>query len=240
MADSTTNYGLVKPYGSEKVDIAVINGNMDIIDTALNGLKNDLQTETDNLKEDIGDEVVRMALVEQTLGYITKNLLRNNCITATENGVTATVNDDGSITLTGRNTSGSDFVIFNNFETGSIDSSTQYDNNKKFYPNGKYLVSGGTYECGIQICTSSDNLTAPVKAVTHGSQTLYVIKDVDKYVWTRLLIRSGANFSTPATIYPMICRSEITDNVYEQYKPTIVDRLAALEERLAALEGGAV
>lgn len=37
MADNTNNYGLVKPTGSEKVDIAVINGNMDKIDAALAG-----------------------------------------------------------------------------------------------------------------------------------------------------------------------------------------------------------
>ena len=35
MASSTTNLGLVKPAYNEAADVAVINGNMDIIDTAV-------------------------------------------------------------------------------------------------------------------------------------------------------------------------------------------------------------
>ena len=35
MATTTTNYGLTKPAGTDKYDISVQNGNMDIIDTKL-------------------------------------------------------------------------------------------------------------------------------------------------------------------------------------------------------------
>lgn len=38
MADSTTHYGLTKPLGTEYYNVSVPNGNMDKIDTALNGL----------------------------------------------------------------------------------------------------------------------------------------------------------------------------------------------------------
>ncbi len=235
MADNTKNYGLVKPAAIEKVDIAVINGNMDKIDAALN----DVKTGADFLEELIEEEISRITLAEQTLGCSAKNLLRNNCNTATKNDVTATVNDDGSITLSGANTAGSDFVIFYNLETGSADSNTQFVNNKKFLPNGRYFVSGGVTGCGIQVCVSPDNLTAPVKATAYASKETFTITDIDKYVWGRLIISNNADFSTPVTIYPMIRRSEITDDTYEPYKPSVEERLAALEEKLTALEGGA-
>lgn len=38
MATQTPNYGLSKPAGTDPVDISVLNGNADIIDTALHGL----------------------------------------------------------------------------------------------------------------------------------------------------------------------------------------------------------
>lgn len=38
MATTTPNYGLTKPAGTDPVDISVLNGNADIIDTALHGL----------------------------------------------------------------------------------------------------------------------------------------------------------------------------------------------------------
>ena len=40
MATQTTNYNLVKPSYDENADIAVVNGNMDIIDTKINELNN--------------------------------------------------------------------------------------------------------------------------------------------------------------------------------------------------------
>lgn len=35
MATNTTNYNLIKPDGTEKIDVSVINDNIDIIDTTL-------------------------------------------------------------------------------------------------------------------------------------------------------------------------------------------------------------
>lgn len=40
MSTNTTNYNLVKPDYSEAADVAVINGNMDIIDTQLKSVSN--------------------------------------------------------------------------------------------------------------------------------------------------------------------------------------------------------
>ncbi|MBN7773160.1 hypothetical protein [Clostridium aminobutyricum] len=49
MATKTANYNLVKPLGKEKVDVDVINANMDAIDTAMKGLDNSKVTVANNL-----------------------------------------------------------------------------------------------------------------------------------------------------------------------------------------------
>lgn len=47
MAVETTNLGLVKPSGNEAPDIAVINGNMDLLDTEIYNLKNQFEFDSD-------------------------------------------------------------------------------------------------------------------------------------------------------------------------------------------------
>ena len=163
--------------------------------------------------------------------------MQNNYNSHTYKGVTATINADKSVTLSGSNTSDGDFVLLLNFGTGHT--TNQFTNNKKFIPNGKYIVSGGNPQCAIQVCASNDNTasTTSIKAQTSTGSPAFTITDSDKYVWFRLLIRAGANFSTPVTIYPMIRPAEITDGTYEPYKPSVEERLVALEEKLAILEG---
>ncbi|MDE5853983.1 MAG: hypothetical protein K2H19_02855 [Ruminococcus sp.] len=41
-------------------------------------------------------------------------------------------------------------------------------------------------------------------ATSYGSDVAFTIDDSHKYVWFRLLVRSGANFSEPETVYPMV------------------------------------
>lgn len=48
MATNTTNYGLVKPAGTEKYDIAVQNGNMDKIDAQMKKNADDIAKKTDD------------------------------------------------------------------------------------------------------------------------------------------------------------------------------------------------
>ncbi|WMI80893.1 hypothetical protein [Anaerotignum sp. MB30-C6] len=59
MAQYTTNYNLVKPADNETADIAVINANMDKIDTAIAEAGNNPQLEADvaEIKQDVGTTV---------------------------------------------------------------------------------------------------------------------------------------------------------------------------------------
>lgn len=64
MATTTPNYGLSKPAGTDPVDISVLNGNADIIDTALHELdegKAD-QTALDELETEVGSKADQSAL----------------------------------------------------------------------------------------------------------------------------------------------------------------------------------
>lgn len=54
MSTNTTNYNLVKPDYSEAADIAVINGNMDIIDTAMKNNATDITSLTSS-KQNVTD-----------------------------------------------------------------------------------------------------------------------------------------------------------------------------------------
>ena len=49
MASNTTNYNLVKPDYSDTADIAVINGNMDIIDSTMKTNATNIESKQDSL-----------------------------------------------------------------------------------------------------------------------------------------------------------------------------------------------
>lgn len=202
----------------------------------LSGLENYDDTE---IKAKIAKTDEQVDLNRSTLGYQRKNFLINNCTTTTKSGVTATVNAAKSITLTGSNTSGSAFVLYMSMQTGNAGTaSSQYVDNKKWIPNGNYILSGSTVGANIQIRLAEiENSEGELVSSSNGGETTFTVTDVHKYVWLRVLITSNADFgSDGVTIYPMLRYAEITDDTYEPYKPSVEERLAALEEKLAVLE----
>ena len=56
MANFTTNYNLQKPFPSEKVDVNVINQNMDVIDTNLKNIADKVDSSS-NLKQVVEDHI---------------------------------------------------------------------------------------------------------------------------------------------------------------------------------------
>ena len=203
-----------------------------------NDFTNALKTKLDNLSNyddtDVKANIAKMAeqtaLNRSTLGYQRKNLLMNNCSSKTINGVISTTNADGSVTLSGTNSLGKDFVLFVNLSTGL---NNQFENNKKFIPNGKYIVSGGVSGCGVQIVVSEDNTAPTTKtlAISHGSDVAFTIDDSHKYVWFRLLVRSGASFSETETIYPMVRLADVKNDTYEPYKPSVEEYISELSNK---------
>lgn len=168
-----------------------------------------------------------------TIGYERVNYLRNTAESRERNGVTATVNSDGSITLNGSNTTGSAFMLFSNLQAGTSINGTQFDH-KKHIPNGKYIMSQG----GVSGVTLQTRLSAALNDegnyVSCGtSDAILTVTDDNLYVWTRILIGAGASFSD-VTIYPMIRPDYVTDGTYRPYRASIEERLAALEAALTA------
>lgn len=168
-----------------------------------------------------------------TIGYERVNFLKNTAASRERNGVTATVNADGSITLNGSNTAGSAFMLFSNLQAGTTINGTQFDH-KKHIPNGRYIMSQG----GVSGVTLQTRLSAVTNSegnyVSCGtSDAILTVTDDDLYVWTRILIGAGASFSD-VTIYPMIRPDYVTDGTYRPYRASVEERLAAIEAALMA------
>ncbi len=97
--------------------------------------------------------------------------------------------------------------------------------------NGRYILSGELDDRAyIQYCYYDESgihtLARTQKNIT--------VTDAMTANSTRLIITAGAVFNNE-TIYPMLRCADITDDTYEPYKPSVEERLAALE---AAIMGG--
>ena len=53
-----------------------------------------------------------------------------------------------------------------------------------------------------------------------------------------VIVRNSVSVFDNIDFCPMLRYAEITDDAYEPYKPSVEERLAVLEEKFAALEGG--
>lgn len=160
----------------------------------------------------------RAALIELVDGSA-KNLLKHNVTTQTVNGVTFTVNSDGTLTANGT-ASSSAIVRFNYFSNLSI-------------PDGEYVLSGcpaggsaSTYRLDITRSPGSsiNDIGSGVTFEVGGSYTPNEI---------RLVILSGTVCDN-LTFKPMICTKAAWDisRSYVTYRPSydeLVARVVALE-----------
>ncbi len=164
-----------------------------------------------------------------TLGYSVKNLLKNGCGSRTSSGVTAAVNADGTITLSG--TSEKAFVLYASVSDGiNNPGDTPL---KKVFPDGEYYLSGGiSGKAYMQLFSFDETRTGKLQ---YGGKV--TVNGDYPYNCVRITIESGKTFNNE-TIYPMLRCADITDDTYEPYKPSVEERLAALEAKIAALEGG--
>lgn len=244
--DINNNINLSDYYTKSQTD-SLISGKVDKADGM--GLSQNSFTDAEKSKlsglENYDDMAIKAKIAKtdeqadlnrSTLGYQRKNLLMNNYKNITKNGVTATANADGSISLSGSNTFGSSFILYANLQTGAA--TGQYVDNKKFLSNGKYILSGSRSGVNLQVrLAETENSEGELVLSGDGGEAAFTVTDAHKYVWSRVLITSGADFgSEGVTIYPMIRSAGITDDTYESYKPSVEERLAALEEKLAVLE----
>ena len=189
------------------------------------GLITDEEREKLAALENYDDSEVKSqtALNRSTLGYQRKNLLKNAAVSQTIRGMTFTVNKDGSVTANGTATATADISI----------------STKSPILNGDYTLtccpaggSADSYRAIARIYDSEDNpLTATLIDTGEG---LTVTGSDDSYINVIIRISSGVTAEN-LTFRPMLRCAEIIDGTYEPYKPSVEERLAALE---AVIAGG--
>lgn len=220
MATQTTNYGLIKPKKIDPILIDQINENMDMIDEILA----DQKTETTVNSDSLAQLSEKSTLNRSTLGYQRKNLLKNTAVSQTINGVAYTVNEDGSVTANGTATANAQIVIFD----GKPDPEML---NQKLHLSG--CPDGGstlTYRMIIQNATSGFSTLC----VDSGSGADVIIASNTTRIRCLFTVYSEQTVEN-ITLYPMLRYTGISDDTYEPYKPSVEERLAALE---AAVLGG--
>lgn len=167
----------------------------------------------------------RAALIELVDGGA-KNIIEVADAVCTRNGVTATLNSDGSIVLSGKAEGASnDFLICNNLKTGSQTSSYT-----PLVPikSGNYVISGLS-DSRLKLEVLNFNSSSDVN--TFGGTEFIATK---QYIDFRLMVKTTADFTTPLTIYPMCCTKAAWDisHAYQPYRPSYQE----LYERIVALE----
>ena len=162
-------------------------------------------------KESVDERLINntcdIVLNKSTLDYQCKNLLKNNAVTQTVNGVTFTVNTDGSVTVNGTNTSSStganlEICGFKNYGDIKLTASLKStDSNVYMSVFDKNWVGVGII-CDNEITWDNDNK--------------------ERYV--RLVVKPGATVEN-VTVYPMLRYADITDSTYEEYHETVDKRI---------------
>lgn len=146
------------------------------------------------------------AIIKTTLGTQCKNLLKNTAVTTTKSGITFTVNDDKSITVSGTATSRIIFLV----GTAYISQTGNYT-----YTGTPSGGASSTYSMNYR--NSNVYKTAEtgngITAQFEGGKTYEAVID----------IRSGVTISN-LTFYPMLRDADITDETYEPYQASFADR----------------
>lgn len=186
--------------------------------SAFSGHINNIGIHTCDSERSAWDSAVRQAaLNKSSLGYQRKNLLKITAQTTTVNGVAFTVNSDGSITANG---------------TASADAALDIGGGFALSRSEKYILtgcpSGGGDSAYRLYGLETVGWTGVGSDVGEGAEfTPYT----DNQCVYRIVIRSGVT-ADDLTFYPMLRYADISDDTFEPYKPSIEERLAALEEKL--------
>lgn len=179
-------------------------------------------------KESVDERLIEdksnITINKSTLGYQRKNLLKNNAVTQTVNGVTFTVNDDKSVTLNGTSTAQADFYL-----RGAWGSTSE------ILQKNKYIASIGvsqssTFNGVVMHCINntttigSPSCNYPSLAVNSAITAVYI--NVSK----------GYTFSN-YKLYPMIRDADILDDTYEPYQPSVREQIVGAYFPMTAQKG---
>lgn len=137
-----------------------------------------------------------------------KNLLKNTAVSKTYNGITFTVNEDGSVTANGTATANAYLTV------GTL----QTEKGKRYKLNG--CPSGSTYPTALNYSFYVNWVinSAYSQSIDNGTNTSSTITfDVETTMTCNVMIYSGTTVSN-LTFYPMVRYYEIDDITYEPYK----------------------
>ena len=167
-----------------------------------------VQGALEKIVENVGGNVDgEIEKIKDTLGYtVSKNLLENTASSTTLNGITYTVNNDGSVTVNGTATSNIQIII----------------SGKLYLPNGDYILSGcpeGGSEASYFLEVYSTTLGVFLYDVGQGIN--FSINRNESY-YVRIRVKSGCTVEN-LTFYPMIRKADITDDTYEPFSGLDVD-----------------
>lgn len=187
----------------------------DIIDDTYEPYIDDVNTRIIENKNNI-------AINKTTLGYTKKNLLKNNAKSTTVQGVTITVNDNKSITVSGTNTGGT--IWHNVYGTQDIPM-TELKIGQSYILSGTptdNLDNNGKRTAYLRIEKSAMVIASDSK----GNGTEFTVTSNVRPEYVILCISGGADYTDkPITFYPMIRHSDITDDTYEPYVESVNERL---------------
>lgn len=162
-----------------------------------------------DVKADIAKTAEQTALNRSTLGYQRKNLLKNTATSQTKDGIMFTVNEDDSVTVNGTASKNTFFEYF------TADVKAKQKLTLSGCPTGGVVNS--TYRLYVAVSNASD-LGTGLTFTRNNDETLKIGIEVYAGYTAKNL-----------TFTPMLRPAEITDATYEPYKPSVEERLAALE-----------
>jgi len=141
-----------------------------------------------------------------------KNFLNTSARTETINGITFTVNADKSVTASGIATADCDFCL--------EEKNTWYlAKDKTDRRSGCILSGGGSADYYIYMFYADNEQGTGGQAVLTNNGEV-IIPDASWYASVQIFVRSGVDFTTPFTFYPMVRLATDTDNTYEPYAQT--------------------
>ena len=165
------------------------------------------------------DNVATKDVLAELIDSGAKNLIQNIATSRTENGVTFTVNTDGTVSLTGTASATIWFPIMTNM---SIDA-------------GTYTVSNGLADDTARVIISTTNSLS--SRIFDSNESGYITKTIDAISGVNAYLRVASGKVTDGTVVkPMLCTKAAGDasHAYVPYRPSY-DELVA---RIEALESG--
>ncbi|MBQ8298110.1 MAG: hypothetical protein IJX77_10055 [Ruminococcus sp.] len=180
----------------------------------------DLQTQLSTARAELAENT---AMTQSAVGLSKKNLLKNTASSVTKNGITFTVNTDGSVTA-----------------KGTASAAVSLDIGKISLGEGREYILSGCPEDGAEDTYYMYGLYTS-NWVGIGGRDIgegYKFTASPGEIVFRIYIGSGVTVSG-LTFSPMVRCSEISDGNYEQYTDDLQSQINALLARINALEGSA-